>query len=283
MDKGVLRREFFKLKHKGFSYAQCRKILAGQYSYSVTVRTLKRWEQRLQRGGWDLQDYSRKPHTISSKITPALKEEVHTLRTITGYGPEKLQVLLQSRNVSSTTIRRILQEEGLSKAGKTKGKRVRWVRWQREHPNSLWQIDHSDEQDAAGHWVISIIDDCSRYSIALAKVKSVTTAVVTHLLDELMAKYGKPREILSDNGSAYGSKSKHSKFDRWCNRRSIKHIRSSVHSPTTCGKVERLFQTIDKEIIYCNNDLEAFRLRYNHFRPHSSLQGKTPAQIYFRW
>ena len=33
--------------------------------------------------------------------------------------------------------------------------------------------------------------------------------------------------------------------------------------------------------IYCNNDLDFFRMRYNHFRPHASLDGKTPAEIYF--
>ncbi|MBI5880827.1 transposase, partial [archaeon] len=29
-----------------------------------------------------------------------------------------------------------------------------------------------------------------------------------------------------------------------------------------------------------NNDLELFRMRYNHFRPHSSLNGQSPAQKY---
>ena len=73
-----------------------------------------------------------------------------------------------------------------------------------------------------------------------------------------------------------------SKFDRWCKKRDIKHIRSAVHSPTTCGKVERLFQTLKKEIEFCNKDLEMFRMRYNHFRPHMSLNNKSPAEIYFK-
>ncbi|MBI4439851.1 transposase, partial [Candidatus Woesearchaeota archaeon] len=28
------------------------------------------------------------------------------------------------------------------------------------------------------------------------------------------------------------------------------------------------------------NDLEFFRRRYNHFRPHSSLDGKKPGEVY---
>ena len=109
---------------------------------------------------------------------------------------------------------------------------------------------------------------------------SVTTEAVTIILDRLIKKYGKPKQILSDNGSAYGLKSKHSKFDRWCRKRGIEHIRTAVHSPTTSGKIERLFQTLKAELDFCNKDLELFRMRYNHFRPHTSLDRKSPADIF---
>jgi len=96
----------------------------------------------------------------------------------------------------------------------------------------------------------------------------------------LIKVYEKPREILSDNGSAYGLKSKHSKFDRWCRKRGIKHIRGAIHSPTTQGKVERLFQTFKREFKFCNGDSELWRMRYNHFRPHTSLEKRTPDEAY---
>ena len=32
---------------------------------------------------------------------------------------------------------------------------------------------------------------------------------------------------------------------------------------------------------FCDNDLEKFRMRYNHFRPHSSLNNKSPADVYY--
>ena len=102
-----------------------------------------------------------------------------------------------------------------------------------------------------------------------------------NVLDQLIKTHGKPREILSDNGNVYGLTSEDSKFDVWCKRNNIKHIRSAIHSPTTTGKVERLFQTMDYELPYCKNDFELFRMRYNHFRPHTSLHGKAPADIYF--
>jgi len=117
--------------------------------------------------------------------------------------------------------------------------------------------------------------------LALIPLNRVTTSVVTKILDDLINVHGKPREILTDNGGAYGLNSKHSKFDVWCRRRGINHIRTAIHSPQTAGKVERLFQTLKNEFKFCDSDIELFRMRYNHFRPHTSLEKKAPADIYF--
>jgi transposase InsO family protein len=280
MKKEEVRKEFFKLKNRGFSYNQCRRIIKATFEYEVSQRTLKRWIKRLDSGRWDLQDASRKPHTIHRKVNDEIKQEVLSLREKTGWGADKLYLHLNRLGISQITIHRILKKEKLCHLTKNKGKQKKWVRWQRNHPNSLWQIDHTDEQDKFNCYTFSVMDDCSRYSLDLVKLNIVTTNNVTQVLDNLIKKHGKPKQILSDNGSAYGSKSKHSQFDRWCRRRGIQHIRTKVHSPTTNGKVERLFKTMDEELKFCNNDLELFRMRYNHFRPHSSLNNKTPAEIY---
>jgi len=128
--------------------------------------------------------------------------------------------------------------------------------------------------------VISIVDDCSRNCLAFAVVNMVTTDVVVNLIDKLGKIYGFPKQILTDNGSAYGLKSKHSRFDRKLRKRGIGHIRGSVHSPTTQGKVERLFQTFKREFKFCNGDVELWRMNYNHFRPQTSLENKVPDEIY---
>jgi putative transposase len=171
-------------------------------------------------------------------------------------------------------------KNNLTKFNPDKKKRIKYIRWQRNHPNSLWQADTSD-QKVKDKYVLSVIDDCSRFSLALTPLNEVSTEIITNIFDQLIKIHGKPREILTDNGAVFGLRSKHSKFDRWCRKRGIKHIRSAVHSPTTSGKVERLFQTMIKEMPFCNNDPELFRMRYNHFRPHTSLDNKNPSDIYF--
>jgi len=277
MDKEEIRKIFFKLKLKGHSYNQCRKILIVKYKFNVTNRTLKRWMKKLDiEDTWDLKDKSRKPKTIHRKITKEIEDKIISIKKQTGFGAEKIEHFV---DLSHTSINKILKKNKLTEPTKRKKKRIKYIRWQRKHPNSLWQIDHSD-QKVEGKYVISVIDDCSRKSLAFLPVNRVTTDIVIKLIDDLIKIYGKPKQILTDNGGAYGLKSKQSRFDRKCRKRGIEHIRGAVHSPTTQGKVERLFQTFKREFPFCNNDVELWRMRYNHFRPHTSLNNKTPDEIY---
>src|SRR3989344_2650408 len=253
MKKEDIRKEFFKLKNKGHTNNQCRKILLAQFGYEVTIRTLRRLTNKLNKTEWDL-------------------------RNKTGWGENKLTDFIP--NVSHTTINKILNKHNLTNPKPNRKKRIKYIRWQRKHPNSLWQMDTSD-QKIEGKYCFAVIDDCSRYCLGLFALNAVSTNIIIQILDTLFKIHGKPREILTDNGNIFGLKSKHSKFDRALNHRGIKHIRTAIHSPTTSGKIERFFQTLDKEFAFCNRDAELFRMRYNHFRPHTSLEKKTPAQVYF--
>jgi len=277
MKKEEIRKIFFKLKLKGHSYNQCRKILKVKHNYEVTNRTLKRWMYKLDNSkNWNLEDNSRRPKTIHKKITKEIEEKIIYIRNKTGFGAEKIENFVE---ISHWSINKILNKHKLTEPTKRKKKRIKYIRWQRKHPNSLWQIDHSD-QKIEGKYVISVIDDCSRKSLAFLPVNRVTTDIVIKLIDDLIKIYGKPKQILTDNGSAYGLKSKHSRFDIRCRKRDIEHIRGAIHSPTTQGKVERLFQTFKREFQFYDGNVELWRMNYNHFRPHMSLKNKTPDDIY---
>jgi len=276
MKKEDIRKEYFKLRIKGHTNNQCRKILLAQYGYEVDIRTLRRWTSLHNNSEWDLKDKSKRPKIINYKITSEIEEEIINLRNKTGFGDRKIAEFI---DVGHTSISKILKKNKLTNSNPNRKKRIKYIRWQREHPNSLWQMDVSD-QKIKDKYCFAVIDDCSRFCIGLIDLNVVTTSIVTHFLDELGKVHGYPREILTDNGNVFGLKSKHSKFDRWCRRRSIKHIRTAVHSPTTSGKIERFFQTLDKELKFCK-DYHEFRMRYNHFRPHISLDNKPPAEVYF--
>jgi len=269
MKKEDIRKEYFKLRIKRHTNNQCRKILLAQFGYETNIRTLRRWTKKLNETEWNLKDKSKRPTTIHYKITPEIEKEVIKLRNKTGFGENKIVTYFP--NLSHKSINKILNKFGLTNPNPNRKKRIKYIRW---------QMDTSD-QKIEGKYCFAVIDDCSRYCLGLFALNRLSTDIIIHLLDTLFKIHGKPREILTDNGNIFGLKSKHSKFDRALNRRGIKHIRTAIHSPTTSGKIERFFQTLDKEFIFCNKDAELFRMRYNHFRPHTSLGNKSPAEIYF--
>jgi len=136
MKKELIRKEFFKLKLKGHSYNQCRKILSIKYNYEITNRTLKRWMSRLDNEDeWDLRDKSRKPKIIHYKINSKIEKKVIELRNKTGYGANKIACFV--KEISDTSIRRILEKKKLTNHPKRKKKRNKYIRWERKHPNSL--------------------------------------------------------------------------------------------------------------------------------------------------
>lgn len=279
MKKELIRKEFLKLRIKQYSYLRCKTQLKETHGYSVNIRTLKRWQKRFSEDeSWNLIDDSRKPNTIHYKTTEQIKKEVISLRNKTGWGAKRLKRILYRLDISHFTINEILKEEGLTRKDGNRGERAKYIRFQRKHANSLWHIDDSEFGEKGK--IIAVIDDCSRYCLGILHTNRVDTNIVTKYLDELIKIFGKPEQIISDNGSPYGLKSRHSKFDRWCRKRNIFHIRTRVKRPQTNGKVERIFQTIGKEISFCNKDLEQFRYRYNHFRPHESLNWLTPGDIF---
>jgi putative transposase len=277
MKKEEIRKEFFKLLIKRHSLKKCRSILLAQFGFEVSKRTLQRWNKRLKTNEWDLMDNSKRPKIIHYKLTKETEEKIISIKNKTGWGERKIENFV---NLGHTTINKILNKHNLTKPNPHRKKQIKYIRWQREHTNSLWQMDISD-QKIKNKYCFAVIDDCSRYCLGLFALNETSTNSIISALDSVFKIHGKPREILTDNGSVFGLKSKHSKFDRALNRRGIKHIRTAIHSPTTSGKIERFFQTLEKEFKYCNNDSEFFRMRYNHFRPHTSLEKKSPADIYF--
>src|SRR3989344_6440609 len=142
MNKEEVRKEFFKLKNKGHTNNQCRKIILAQFGYEVTIRTLRRWTQRLNKTEWDLYDKSTRPNKIYRKITSEIESKVIILRNKTGFGEDKLKDYF---SLSHTSINKILRKNNLANPNKNRRRRIKYIRWQREHPNSLWQIDHTDE------------------------------------------------------------------------------------------------------------------------------------------
>ncbi len=249
-----------------------------KFNITFHISTLKRWYKRFKdEDSWDFKDKSKVANHIYYKVTLELEKLIVSYRKQFGWGCLKIKKSL-NLDISHQTVNNVLKKHNLLRKEHIRGQRAKYIRFERERANSLWHIDDSEFGEKGK--VIAVVDDATRYCIGLLYSPTVTTPIVTEFLDSLIKTHGTPTQIISDNGAPYGLKSKYSKFDIWCRRRKIEHLRTRVKRPQTNGKVERLFGTIDREIKYCNNDLELFRMRYNHFRPHESLNSKTPANEY---
>jgi hypothetical protein len=82
MKKEELRKEYFKLRNKGHTNNQCRKILFVKFNFEVNIRTLRRWTNKLHNTDWNYLNKSRRAKTIHRKITKELEEKVISAKIV---------------------------------------------------------------------------------------------------------------------------------------------------------------------------------------------------------
>ena len=158
----------------------------------------------------------------------------------------------------------------------------------------MWQTDFTYFKIIGWGWMYlsTILDDYSRYIIALKLSSTMKTSDVTDTLNLALEASGcdqahvvqKPK-LLSDNGSSYVS----GELAEWLDDKEMGHVRGAPYHPQTQGKIERWHQTLKNRILlknyYLPGDLEArighFIEHYNHHRYHESLENLTPADVYF--
>jgi putative transposase len=70
-------------------------------------------------------------------------------------------------------------------------------------PNDRWSLDFVSDQltDGRRFRILTVVDDCTRECLALVADTSLSGVRVARELDRLMIERGKPRMVVSDNGS----------------------------------------------------------------------------------
>jgi transposase InsO family protein len=247
----------------------------------IPRRTFYNWRHRYHEGGLErlLTDKPKIANTIH-RTPEEVVAKASQLRLETGWCPQKIAGYLTKQNmeISHMTAYRIIRQAGLNHPlTKPRTKRT-YRRWQRMHPNSLWQCDL---KLVPPRWLMGILDDHSRFVPGSDLFDEGTAENVIWLFDRAVHEYGKPRETLTDHGSVFWSVRRgESSFDRYCEQQGIKHILGGIGKPTTQGKIERWFRTYDQE--HGRFPLHRkFIEYYNYERPHMALNYSTPAEVYF--
>ena len=140
--------------------------------------------------------------------------------------------------------------------------------------------------------VITGIDDHSRFCVIATVVQRATARAVCLAFTAATAEYSIPGEVLSDNGKQFTGRFGKPRpaevlFERICRENGITQRLTKPRSPTTTGKIERLHQTLQLELLNVHGPfasiedaqaaVDAWRKDYNTRRPHQSLAMAYPA------
>lgn len=251
-------------------------------SESISRMTFYRWLKIYQtQGQKGLVKKSTRPKTIHYKLKPDTIETIINIRNNTGANEYAIESMLKSRgiNVSHATIYGILKQNDLINGLSKKRKKKTYIRYERDHPNSLWQTDLTNWNERI---VVAYIDDYSRFVTGYGVLDNGLAVNIIQVFKEAIDNYGKPREVLTDHGTQfYNVHGGESEFDRFCAMHKIKHILGSIGKPTTTGKIERFFGTFKAQIENFSS-VEDYVRYYNYEKPHKSLGYMVPADRFHK-
>jgi len=277
--------------------------------WGVSREVLSRWLKRYREEGPKALEPKRRTRSVragtSSRVGKRIAQPIRDLIARTKerfptFGLLKVrQFLLRFHAVKVSTggVKRVLREAGVPAAPPLE-KKVRRappaVRFfERAKPMELWQSDITSfviGRHRERAYLTVFLDDCSRYVVSFALHLQQKSELVIEALKDGIARFGKPREILTDQGRQYFAWRGKSELQKLLRLEGIQHVVARSHHPQTVGKCERLWETVKQELLdrVELKDVTDGRLRlahyfahYNFFRPHQGIDGLVPADRFF--
>jgi len=264
--------------------------------YGISRQTGYRWLRRFKETGefTELADRSHKPKSFPQKTPDEIEEQVVALRKKYGWGAKKLDVKLREIGIalSVSTINRILRREGLMRYRDAHQPALQ--RFEREHPNELWQMDFKGEYDIKEGtcYPLSILDDHSRFALGLYALSSMKGATTYKCIVSTMETYGVPDAILMDHGTPWWNVNSGGGIT-WLSiqlvKQGIKIYHSAFRHPQTQGKVEAFHHTLSRAFRHFGRPttlgdsqcfFDSFVHTYNYERPHEGIGMELPDQRY---
>ena len=208
------------------------------------------------------------------------------------FGYKRITTLLrrEGRKVNIKRVHRLWRQEGLQVPKKSR-KRPRWKKdhpWpdRGKHRNHVWTIDFLFDRtvDKKPIKVLSVLDEYTRECLALPCARSMDSGDVLRTLKGVAGDRGAPVYIRSDNGPEFIGKA----MKDWQEDGGAKMRYCKPGSPWQNGVVESFHDKLRDEFLQMEIFvtvaearvlLDEWRVQYNEFRPHSSLDDLTPAEF----
>ena len=273
-------------------------------TWGVSTGSLATWLRRYRdEGPRGLEPRKRKPSARDEQrrlAAPVKSAIVETKEKHPDFGVRKVRDTLlrfSGIRVSLGSIVKTLREAEIPLLSKGRRKPRRRDkpprRFERARPSELWQSDITSYVLAREGRRVSLVvflDDNSRYIVSWGLHLHQKQDIVIEALLAGIAAFGKPREVLTDQGRQYYAWRGKSQFQKLLDKEGIQHVVSRAHHPQTLGKAERLWKTIGcefwqrakpQDLQDARERLAHFVMHYNHFRPHQGIGGLVPADRFF--
>ena len=205
------------------------------------------------------------------------------------FGYRRLFILLREQGEPSgiNRIYRLYREEGLTVRKRKARRRAVGTRTPilvEAKVNARWSLDFVHDQFALGRRfrILNIVDDVTRECLAAIPDTSISGKRVARELSALIDRRGKPKMIVSDNGTEFTSNA----ILSWAKEHGIEWHYIAPGRPMQNGYIEsfngRMRDELLNESLFVDLDharqlISAWVTDYNTARPHSSLGYKTPA------
>ncbi|MDP6736449.1 MAG: DDE-type integrase/transposase/recombinase [Nitrospinaceae bacterium] len=270
-----------------------------------SASTLEKWYYRYKHLGYEgLYDLPRKDRGKSQVLTLSMREQLRKLR-------------LQYPRLSVKSLLRHLEAEGIFEAGSYSLSSVyRYLRehqldarslraglhpegggptkaFEKALPNQLWMSDAMHGIGLKTHagktrktYLIGIIDDYSRLIVHAQYYFQEQSWCLMDSFKQAIKRRGIPDAFYTDNGKIFTS----AHMKEVCAHLKINLLHAKPYAAYSKGKIERFFLTVQKdfeqslvfkpvsELLQLNQRLWRWLEQDYHRRPHSALQGKSPAE-----
>ena len=225
-------------------------------------------------------------------IVNRMKELIEQQNTI---GCEMMHEVLKREGLIKNHKRteRIYQEQGFSLKIRKRKRRISQIRLglpQALRPNQRWSMDFMQVALANGRRfrLLCVIDQFTKECLLIVLDFSINGVRVARELDWLLMTRGKPEAITVDNGPEFAGIA----LDRWAYKNQVKldFIRpgkpvENAYIESFNGKLrhECLNQHYFKTLEEAKSIIEDWKMWYNGFRPHQTLNGLTPTEFIKQW
>lgn len=150
--------------------------------------------------------------------------------------------------------------------------------------NRTWALDLTGKTDLTGqqHMLLGLLDHGTRACLELAVLPDKRSLTILKAIISAFRRYGLPTRLRVDNEICLNSRLMRGALALL----GVRLQTTELHCPWQNGRIERFFGTLKQKLDTITVadgpaltlQLGAFRVWYNHVRPHQHLFGRTPAE-----